>query len=227
MQDSPPRPLIIAIDGPSGAGKGTLAREIARRLNYRHLDTGAMYRAVAWKALQDGIPLDDEDALAVLAHGSSLDVGPSSVIIDGHDVTAAIRTPEIDRVAAQVSRLPSVRAALVLLQRKAGEQGAIVVEGRDVGTVVFPGADVKIYLDAAPDERARRRAADPAHGVIRTAAVAEVASELEARDLSDRTRAMSPLVKAPDAIAVDTTGLSVEETVEKVLGIVKARVEGQ
>lgn len=215
-----PRRLIIAIDGPSGAGKGTVARELARLLNYKHLDTGAMYRAVAWKALNDRLPLEDEDAVAAVARQAALEVGPASVVIDGHDVTTAIRTPEIDRAAAAAARLPKVRAALVERQRKEGERGGIVMEGRDIGTVVFPNADVKIYLDASPEERARRRAADPSHGVSRAAAAADVATEMAARDQSDRTRATSPLTVPKDAIHLDTTALSIEETVNRALAIV-------
>ena len=213
------RRLIIAIDGPSGAGKGTVAREIARRLGYNHLDTGAMYRAVAWKALHDQLPLDNEDAVAALATRAALDVGPS-VVIDGHDVTTAIRTPEIDRAAAATARLPKVRAALVERQRKEGESGGIVMEGRDIGSVVFPNAEVKIYLDASPEERARRRAADPAHGLSRADAAVDVATEMAARDQSDRTRSTSPLTIPKDAIELDTTGLSIDETVDQVLAIV-------
>jgi len=215
------RPLIIAIDGPSGAGKGTVARELARRLNYRHLDTGAMYRAVAWKALRDGVPLDDEEAVEALAQRAVIDVGPEKVVIDGADVTSAIRTPEIDRAAAAASRLPKVRAVLVAQQREEGERGGIVMEGRDIGSVVFPNADVKIYLDASPEERARRRAADPAHGISRAAARVDVATEMEARDTSDKTRATSPLMVAPDAMEIDTTGLAVSEVVDRVMRIVE------
>jgi cytidylate kinase len=221
------RGLIIAIDGPSGAGKGTVARAVAQRLGYRHLDTGAMYRAVAWKALQDGLDLADETAVAVLAEHAALEIGPGSVRIDGADVTAAIRTPEIDRAAAAAARLPRVRAALVKRQRHAGEQGSIVMEGRDIGTVVFPDADVKIYLDASSEERARRRAADSSHGVGRHAALADVESELKARDYSDSTRPTSPLAEAKDAVHLDTTGLSIEQTVGAVMEIVRENLEGR
>jgi cytidylate kinase len=186
-----------------------------------------MYRAVAWKALQDHVALDDEDAVAALARRAALAVGPSSVVIDGHDVTSAIRTPEIDHAAAAAARLPKVRAVLVDRQRKEGEAGGIVMEGRDIGSVVFPDADVKIYLDASPEERARRRAADPAHGISRVAAAADVATEMAARDRSDRTRSTSPLTIPKDAIEVDTTGLSIEDTVERVLDIVNRAVTGQ
>src|SRR5205085_12180810 len=214
-------PLIIAIDGPSGAGKGTVARALAKRLGYRHLDAGAMYRSLSWKALQSGVPLDAEDSVAELAEHARLEVGPDEVRIDDEDVTPAIRTPAIDRAAAAAARLPRVRAALVNRQRKAGEQGRIVMEGRDIGTVVFPAADVKIYLDASPEERARRRAADPAHGIGRQAAIGDVENEMKARDLSDSTRLSSPLQKAEDAIRVDTTGLPVEEVVDRVMEIVE------
>ena len=157
------KPLIIAIDGPSGAGKGTVARAVAAQLGYRHVDSGAMYRAVGWRALRDQVPFDDEAAIARMAEGARIEVSDAAVTIDAEDVTHAIRTPDIDRAAAAVARLPRVRHVLVERQRQLGAGGGIVMEGRDIGTVVFPEADVKLYLDASPEERARRRAADPAH----------------------------------------------------------------
>ena len=171
------KPLIIAIDGPSGAGKGTVARAIATELGYRHVDSGAMYRAVGWKALHDGVPLDDEQAVTALAEQSRVEITSTRVTIDAVDVTREIRTPEIDRAAASVACLPRVRSILVERQRQMGAAGGIVMEGRDIGTVVFPDADVKIYLDASPEERARRRAHDPAHTGV-PAAVADVANLL-------------------------------------------------
>ena len=212
--------LIIAIDGPSGAGKGTVARAVAARLGYRHIDTGAMYRAVAWKALETGIDLNDENATASLAAASAVEVGDGVVRIDGHDVAQVIRTPEIDAAATTVARQPRVRQVLIAAQREIGRSGRIVMEGRDIGTVVFPDADLKIYLDAAPDERARRRAHDPAHASGRGgAAVRDVATALEARDRSDRTRATSPLMKAADAVEIDTTGVPIEEVIQQVLAL--------
>lgn len=212
------RSLIIAIDGPSGAGKGTVARAVASRLGYRHVDSGAMYRAIGWKAIRDGFRLDDEAALATLAERSPIDVAPEAVTIDGVDVTREIRTPEIDRAAASVARLPGVRKVLVAKQRQMGEGGRLVMEGRDIGTVVFPDADVKVYLDATPEERARRRATDPAHRG--STVVAEVATALTARDEIDRTRSASPLYAAEDAVIIDTTGKSVAEVVEHVMRVV-------
>jgi CMP/dCMP kinase len=216
------RALIIAIDGPSGAGKGTVARAVAARLGYRHVDSGAMYRAIGWQAVQACVPLDDEPGVARLADAARIEIVADAVRIDGRDITRAIRTPDIDRAAAGVARLPRVRAALVARQRELGADGGIVMEGRDIGTVVFPGADVKIYLDAAPEERARRRALDPAHSGGPTA-VAEVATALTARDELDRTRAASPLYAAEDAVVIDTTGKPVAEVVEEVLRVVGRR----
>src|SRR6266508_4559706 len=211
--------LIIAIDGPSGAGKGTVAQAIAAALGYRHVDSGAMYRAVGWKAQRDGVRVEDEDGVADLAARARIEVSSARVTIDDHDVTREIRTPEIDRAAAAVARLPRVRAVLVERQRQLGTDGAVVMEGRDIGTVVFPKADVKVYLDAAPEERARRRASDPAHSGV-PSAVSEVATLLTQRDEQDRTRTASPLYAAPDAHVVDTTGKSVEDVVREVLVVV-------
>jgi cytidylate kinase len=219
------RKLIIAIDGPSGVGKGTVARAIASELGYRHVDSGAMYRAVGWKALQLGVPIDREADIATLAATSDIDISASAVSIDGVDVTRAIRTPEIDKASAAVARLPKVREILVGRQRGLGAGGGIVMEGRDIGTVVFPGADVKLYLDASAEERARRRANDPTHSGG-PAALADVANLLTERDRSDSTRAASPLYAAADATVIDTTGAPIDQVVARVMAIVRATLSG-
>jgi len=215
--------LIIAIDGPSGAGKGTVARAVASNLGYRHVDSGAMYRAVGWKALREGIALDDEASVSDLASRTQIEVGATTTV-DGEDVTRAIRTPEIDRAAAAVARLPTVRTILVARQRELAANGGIVMEGRDIGTVVFPHADVKLYLDASAEERARRRAHDPAHhgGPEK---VSDVATLLTERDRLDSTRAASPLYAAADAIVIDTTDKIIEEVVAEVMEIVREKLK--
>jgi cytidylate kinase len=215
--------LIIAIDGPSGAGKGTVARAVAKALEYRHIDTGAMYRAVAWKALHHDVPFDEESSVAALAEQASLDLTNDRTVIDGHDVTRAIRTPEIDKAAASVARLPKVREALVARQRALGANGGVVMEGRDIGSVVFPDADLKVYLDASAEERARRRANDPAHSG-QQGSLAGVQSDLQARDKSDSERPVAPLTLAKDAVYIDTTDLPIDAVVDKVIGIAKERL---
>ena len=217
---------MIAIDGPSGAGKGTVARTIAARLNFRHIDTGAMYRAVAWRSQQLGVDLANAAGVARVAESAVFRLS-RQIEIDGHDVTSAIRTTAMDAAAATVARHPEVRRVLVSRQRELGEAGGVVMEGRDIGTVVFPAADVKVYLDAAADERARRRAQDSAHGASQLAAtngsVGQIAEALEARDRSDRTREVSPLMLAPDAVYIDTTGIAIDDVVAQVMALVVDR----
>ena len=216
--------LIIAIDGPSGAGKGTVSSTLATSLGYRHIDTGAMYRAVAWKAKADNLPLDDDDAVAALALRADIVVEGGVVAIDGHDVTRAIRTSDIDKVASAVARLPRVREILVARQRAIGEAGGVVMEGRDIGTIVFPTADVKIYLDASPEERARRRAGDTLHTGGQAGQEA-VAASIAARDKSDTTRTASPLTRAADAVYIDTTGMPIDEVVSTALRLVTKKID--
>ena len=211
-----------------------MACVVAAALGYRHIDSGAMYRAVGWQCLQLGVALEDEDAVARLAERSRIEVGGTGVVvgqvgavspvsIDGVDVTRAIRTPAIDRAAAAVARLPRVREILVARQRALGAGGGIVMEGRDIGTVVFPHADIKLYLDASEEERARRRASDPAHSGG-PAAVAEVKTLLKERDRLDTTRKTSPLHAAADAVLIDTTGKGVDAVVEEVLALIRTKL---
>jgi cytidylate kinase len=211
--------IIIAIDGPAGAGKSTLARRIAAKLGYVYVDSGAMYRAVALWALRANVALSDMHRLEQLANAAHIEFAPDgvSVLLNDEDVSSAIRTPEVSQAASEVSLVPAVRRALVTKQREIGEKASIVMEGRDIGTVVFPDATVKIFLDAIPEERATRRANE-------VALPAEIVErQIRERDQRDRRRAESPLVQAPDAVYVDSTGLSVEEVEAAILKIIRDR----
>lgn len=212
--------MIISIDGPAASGKSTVAKAVARRLGIHYLDTGAMYRAVTWLALERGVALDDARALADLsaAHSTTFQyadgvVLPSAVSIAGVDVTSAIRTPEVDANVSAVASVPEVRAVLVEQQRMLAAEGDSVVEGRDIGTVVFPDAGVKVFLTASAAERARRRSVDLA-SAGHELAVSEVRERLERRDHADSAREASPLDRAADADELDTTGLSVDQVVD-------------
>jgi len=207
--------LIIAIDGPVGSGKSTVARRVAGLLGYSYLDSGAMYRALAWKALAGGVPLDSPARLAALAQATRIDLaqeaGELRVRVDGSDVTEAIRSADVARAASQVAVAPGVRAVLVDQQRRAGQAGGVVMEGRDIGTVVFPDAHLKIFLDASVEVRAeRRRQEHLAKG--EALEPAQVLQEVRERDRRDRERATSPLVRARDAVLVDNTAMDAEET---------------
>lgn len=214
--------MIVAIDGPAGAGKSTLARRLAARLGYLYIDTGAMYRAVALWALREGIALDDAARVEQLAEHAVIELSESGIALNGEDVTSAIRAAEIADAASRVSALPAVRRAMVRQQQRLGAAASVVMEGRDIGTVVFPEAGVKIYLDADPRVRAARRLKDlEARG--ESASLDDVEREIRQRDERDRTRADSPLMQAPDAIYFDSTGLGVDEVEEGLLRIVREK----
>ena len=218
--------LIIAIDGPAGAGKSTIAKALARRLRYLYINTGAMYRAVAWKALRDRVSLDDPTRLGELAVASKIElkgsVGRLRVFIDGCDVTDEISAPEVSRAASIVSAVPAVRRALVTRQREIGRAGGVVMEGRDIGTKVFPQAEVKLFLDASAAARGMRRHRQDA-GRGATLSIEETKAEIDERDRRDSTRLDSPLVRAADAIYLDSSELSIDQVVECLLKIIAAR----
>jgi len=216
--------IIVAIDGPAGAGKSTLARRVAEKLGCIYIDSGAMYRAVALWALRNGTALDDMHRLERLAREADIEfvAGEPTVRLNTEDVTEAIRSPEVSEAASRVSAIPGVRQALVSKQRQIGEHASVVMEGRDIGTVVFPDADVKVFLDAQPAVRANRRVRELATAG-QAAAEAEVATQMNERDRRDRTRAESPLVQAPDAVYLDTSGLDADEVEQKLLRIIRER----
>jgi cytidylate kinase len=223
-------PVIVAIDGPAGAGKSTVARRVAAALGFTYIDTGAMYRAVAWKALQEGITPTDAAALAVLARNLKLTLSPltpdgkQTVTADGEDVSAAIRTPEVSQLTSAISALPAVRRVVVEQQRRMGESDArgVVLEGRDIGTVVFPQAQVKVFLTASPEVRARRRMKE-LRGRGHKVDFAQVLAEQQERDARDSQRADSPLSAAPDAVVLDTDGLTIEDVVARILALTQER----
>jgi len=212
--------IVIAIDGPAAAGKSTIARRLAAKLSFVYIDSGAMYRAVALWALREKLDPSDRHRMEqlALAAGITLKDDGARVLLNGEDVTEAIRAPEVSRAASLVATIAGVRRALVEKQREIGSQNNVVMEGRDIGSVVFPNADVKIFLDAQSEERVRRRAAE----VNGSSEV--ISRQLSERDERDRTRAEAPLTQQPDAVYVDSTGLSIDEVEEAILRLVRARI---
>jgi CMP/dCMP kinase len=216
--------IVVAIDGPAGAGKSTLAKRLAERLGFVYIDTGAMYRAVALWALRLGLDLSDMHRLEQLAKEARIELGAAGarVLLNGEDVTEAIRDAQVTDAASRVSAVAGVRRALLRLQRDISRTNNVVMEGRDIGTVVFPQAQVKVFLDAEPAERARRRARELS-ATQREDDVQAIADELARRDDRDRKRKEAPLIQAPDAELVDTSGLTLEEVEEILLRLVRAR----
>ena len=218
--------MIVAIDGPSGAGKSTLAKRIAREFGLTYLDTGAMYRALALKVLRHGLDLTDDESLTRTVGSTEIDLrereGKLEVLLDGEEVSDLIRTPEVSQMASRVSALPVVRQRMLELQRALGQRGSVVAEGRDIGTVVFPQAEVKIYLDASARERARRRF-EELRAAGRTVSIEETLREMEQRDKRDSERDLAPLRRAEDALAFDSSGLSAEAVAARAIEVIRNR----
>ncbi len=223
--------MIVAIDGPSGAGKSTVAKAVAKELGFSCLDTGAMYRAIAWQALHNGVSLDDEAALGEIARTYDIAFGhvegdpvPKRVFIGDVEVTDAIRTAEIDRAVSPTSAAPSVRAALLDQQRRIGNGGDYVVEGRDIGTVVFPDAAVKVFLTASDEERAHRRVRQNVDRGIGSIDYEEVLADLRRRDAADSSRATAPLRAADDAVQIDSTSHYIEEVIDQICALAREKM---
>ena len=216
------RKLVIAIDGPAGSGKSTIAARLAKKLGYVNLESGAMYRALALKAMEQQVSLDDGEALRQLANSAQIELEPrgegNRVLLDGRDVSQRIRDADVTAAASRVSIHPQVREVMVKRQRALGLGGGVVMEGRDIGTAVFPNADVKIFLDAEESVRAERRVVQV--GLRSAEDTQRVMAELAARDQRDRTRSASPLVAAPDAVHIDTTHKSIDDVVAEVEGVI-------
>ena len=227
MQKQKGKKLIIAIDGPSGAGKSTAARLLAKRLGYTYIDSGAMYRAIGWKAKREGVDPADEQALAKLCGRTKISIMKDNddprIFADNIDVSDAIRTPEMGMMASAVSKSRAVRARLLILQRELGAQGGVVMDGRDIGTVVFPGADVKFYLDASAEERGKRRFRELKEKGL-DVDLSRITREIEERDLQDSRREIAPLARAVDALSIDSSRMSIDEVISKMLVEVTKRM---
>ncbi len=222
------RKPIVAIDGPAGAGKSTIAQNVSDRLGYLYIDTGAMYRAVAWLVIENKIPISDQAKVAAVAKQTNIHFGiigdQQHVFANGQDLTEAIRSVQATRLSSPVSAIAGVRKRMVELQRQMGEEGGVVMEGRDIGTVVFPDAEVKVFLTASAAERARRRTHQLSEMGVEVDSE-EIASELKERDLRDSSRTHAPLKQAPDAVLLETDGMSVEQTVDAVVAIHDEKVK--